>query len=287
MTVTVVFFHAHPDDEALLTGGTMARLATEGHRVVLVLATSGEAGLTSTQSLAGRSLGQVRLAEARASAAALGVSRQVNLAYADSGMRAEHPDPNAFASADIEQAARLLADVLEEEAADVLTIYDENGGYGHPDHVQLHRVGVRAAALASTPVVLEATVDRRALQQAVRLARFCTPRGFFGRRMAELDPARYADTYADRDRITHRVDVRPYWKQKRAAMRAHSSQAQADTGGRTLGLILRLPKPVFRLALGHEWFVERGRPAAGAKLDDVLQSLPASDCLTAPSDRRE
>ncbi|WP_395695258.1 PIG-L deacetylase family protein [Nocardioides sp.] len=139
---TVVLFHAHPDDEALLTGGTMAGLASQGHRVVLVVATSGELGLADP--------GHVGLAERRReelarSAAVLGVARTLHLGYADSGSR---PVPTGastpadrFADADLADAARRLATVLQEESADILTVYDEHGGYGHPDHVQVHRVG--------------------------------------------------------------------------------------------------------------------------------------------------
>ena len=86
MSHTVVFFHAHPDDEALLTSGTMAKLASQGHRVVLVVATAGEAGLASAELTADGRLGDRRLAELHTSARALGVSRTEVLGYADSGL---------------------------------------------------------------------------------------------------------------------------------------------------------------------------------------------------------
>ncbi len=175
---TCVFFHAHPDDEALFTSGTMARLAAEGHRVVLVVATAGDQGLaapesitSSTSSTSGTTgtpgtaaprLGDVRLAELRASAAALGVARVEHLGYADSGLdgRAEPTWAPAFVRADADEAAGRLAALLAEERADLVTTYDPAGGYGHPDHVRVHQVGARAAELAGTPTVLEATVDR-------------------------------------------------------------------------------------------------------------------------------
>jgi LmbE family N-acetylglucosaminyl deacetylase len=271
MNRTVVFFHAHPDDEALLTGGTMARLAAEGHRVVLVTATAGEAGLASAELSAGDRLGEVRQRELSRSAGILGCARVVHLDYADSGM-AGRPSAavNAFSRTDPAAAADRLAQVLKEEGAAALTIYDAAGGYGHPDHVQVHRVGQRAAALAKTPLLLDATLDRRALQRAVRIVGWAKPRS------PELRPSRFADLYTPPDDITHRVDVRAFLTQKREAMRAHVSQTTADGVERNLAWFLRLPPPLFRLAFGREWFVEHGRTATGPPLDDLLAGLGRS-----------
>src|SRR5947209_19692433 len=113
---TLVAFHAHPDDEALFTGGTLARCAAEGHRVVLVTATAGERGLTG----AGASnLGPTRLAELRAAAAALGVSRVVTLGYGDSGMGDGPPPAGSLCAVPLDEVADRLAAVLREERADV------------------------------------------------------------------------------------------------------------------------------------------------------------------------
>ena len=114
-------------------------------------------------------LADVRMAELAASARALGCARVVGLAYADSGLHPDPADRAAFANQDPAQCAAVLADVLREERADVLTVYDANGGYGHPDHVQVHRVGVLAARLAGTPVVLEATVPGRLFAGVLRV----------------------------------------------------------------------------------------------------------------------
>jgi LmbE family N-acetylglucosaminyl deacetylase len=264
---TLVSFHAHPDDEALLTGGTLARAVAEGHRVVLVVATAGGEGLAARAAVAGRPLAERRLAELREAASALHIATTHVLGYDDSGMdgRAGR-EGKAFARVPVEDAAERLAQVLRAEAADVLTVYDAAGGYGHPDHVQVHRVGMRAAQLAGTPVTLQATIDRRALLRALRLARLL--------RMApaDWDPARFAAAYVDRAELTHRVDVRRYIDRKRAAMAAHATQASSDTGDRTLALLLRLPRPVFRAALGREFFVEVGR-SPGEPLDDVFATL--------------
>lgn len=267
MAFTIVAFHAHPDDEALLTAGTLARLAAEGHRVVLVVATAGEAGLTRG-SWAGQLLAGRRLAELERSASALGCARVEVLGYADSGMLGKAGGEAAFVRVDVEVASARLAALLVEERADVLTVYDAAGGYGHPDHCMVTRVGIRAAELAGTRVVLEATVDRRALQRVLRLVSRLpgVP--------ADFAADRFDRAYSDRRDLTHRVDVRRYTSAKRASLAAHVSQAGGGEGTRTLAVLLRLPHPLFRLALGREWFIERGR-TPGPLLDDVLASLRA------------
>ncbi|HWE57959.1 MAG TPA: PIG-L family deacetylase [Acidimicrobiales bacterium] len=269
MPHTVVSFHAHPDDEALLTAGTLARAAAEGHRVVIVTATAGELGLVRGELADG--LAERRLQELREAAAALGCRDVRHLGYLDSGM-----DGNAeggFASADPDQAAARLAAVLEECAAEVLTIYDPVGGYGHPDHIQVHRVGLRAAAAAGTPVVLEATVDRRPLVRILRVLERTGLARLLGVDRAEWNSSRFRARYAEPDRITHRVDVRGQAPAKRAAMAAHASQGTADSGVRTLSVFLRLPPWLFGRVFAHEWFVEQGRLPAEPPLDDIFASL--------------
>ncbi len=265
---TLVSFHAHPDDEALLTGGTLARAAAEGHRVVLVVATTGGAGPASRDVLARGPLADQRKAELERSARVLGCARVAWLGYEDSGT-ADAPSgaDSAFAEADVEEAAARLAEILREERADVLTIYDPAGGYGHPDHVQVHHVGVRAATIAGTGVVLEATLDRGALQRMLRIV------SRLPRVPASFDPVRVADLYTAREALTHRVDVRRHTRAKRAALAAHASQASTDSGLRLLTVLLRLPRPVFRWALGREWYVEHGRAPGQPLLDDIFASL--------------
>lgn len=277
MAYTLVSFHAHPDDEALLTAGTLARAAAEGHRVVLVMATAGGAGLAASDMLDRGDLQQQRTEELRRSAAALGCARVEWLGYDDSGMAgtvgggpSEAP-PDAFAAADVDEAAQRLADILLEEAADVLTIYDERGGYGHPDHVAVTRVGTRAAQLAGTRVVLEATVDRTQLLRAARLVHWLP------RVPADFHPDRLAAAYSPRAAVTHRVDVGAVIGCKRAAMAAHASQATSDDGVRTLALFLRLPRPLFRRVFRYEWFTERGRVPGRTKEDDVFATLRQRD----------
>lgn len=265
---TVVSFHAHPDDEALLVAGSLAKVAAEGHRVVLVVATAGEQGLVSENELADGALGERRTAELLASAEAIGCARVVLLGYGDSGLDGlGRPGQRPFARADREVAARVLASTLVEERADVLTIYDRAGGYGHPDHVQVHHVGVRAAELAQTPLVLEATLDRALLCRAVSLLR--------GLRwlLPGLDLPDFRERYTDRRDVTHRIAVRDQLGVKRAALAAHVTQATSESGLRTIAFFLRLPRPLFRLAFTHEWFVERGRRPTRPYATDLFQTL--------------
>jgi len=250
---TLVAFHAHPDDEAPLTGGTMAKAAAAGHRVVLVVATRGEAGLTGEPGLEPSTLGDRRLAELAVAAAHLGCARVEWLGYADSGLHDPVDAADAFARVDPDVAAARLAAILRAEDADVLTISDP--------------VGRRAAAIAGTPVVLAATVDRRLLLRAARLLRFVPglPR--------EFRPAVLEHAYATPASITHRIDVRGQIDRKRAAMAAHGSQTTGGDGPRSLAVFLRLPRFAFRRVFGQEWFVQLGRPGATPRIDDVFSGL--------------
>lgn len=264
--LTIVAFHAHPDDETLFTGGTLARAAAEGHRVVIVVATLGERGLTSSCSDLD-DLVRVRLDELRRAAAALGCTDVRWLGYADSGRYGDATAPTSFARADVEAAAGRLAHLLDDLSADVLTTYDDHGGYGHPDHIAVHQVGRRAAQLAGTPLLLEATVDRRMARWGARLLRPVPGLA------VELRPSAISGSFADPATITHRIDVRPYLAAKRAAMEAHGSQTTGGPGARSLAVYLRLPRPLFRRVFGHEWFVEPGRPPIRQPIDDPFATL--------------
>lgn len=269
VSFTLVSFHAHPDDEALLTGGTLARAAAEGHRVVIVVATAGEAGLTG-QPRDAASLAARRMDELHRSAAALGCGRVEVLGYPDSGSTEVRSSSNGdvpFADRDPQEPAERLAAILREESADVLTVYDEHGGYGHADHVQVHHVGVLAARIAGTPVVLEATVDRSLLQHVASVMRWIP--GVSGL----VPQGRFADAYLPRSELTHRVDVRAHLDAKRAALAAHASQTTGGRGLRTVALLLRLPDPLLRRVIGREWYRERGRAPGAELLDDVFASL--------------
>jgi len=244
---TIVAFHAHPDDEVLLTGGTIARLAAEGHRVVIVVACDGDMWPGPDQ---GR-----RLDELQKSAALLGADRAVHLGYADSGhgpvLFDDPPGRTRFTRADVGEAAERLAALLTGEHADLLLSYDAQGGNRHRDHVRVHQVGARAAGLAGVRVV-EATVPRELVARVARLLlllRLLT--------RYRLEEMRAYGT--PRSAITHRVDVRRYAARKRAALAAHRTQVSGrGRGARLLRALLRSPLPVFRLACGTEWFAEPG-----------------------------
>ena len=272
MRHTLLAFHAHPDDEALLTSGTMARAAAAGHRVVVVVATDGELGLASSAYTGDGALAATRMDELRASARALGVARVEHLGYADSGLGPEvAPDPpggTRFVRADVEEAAARRAPNQRVERVGVLLHYQPNRGYGPPDHKKVHVVGRRAAELAGTPKVLEATVPRdticRAIDLAAKVYRF----------PPEFDRSSFDRAFSARSEITHRVSVRRHIRAKRASMRAHASQASADGGAdRTLAAFLRIPRPVYDLVFGREWFVDRSLPPGSAIRRDVFDGL--------------
>jgi len=277
---TVVAFHAHPDDEALLTGGTLARASSEGHRVVLVTATAGEAGLArdvpDAEELAAR-----RVSELHASARSLGCHRVVLLGYGDSGSSGAEV-PGSLSQTPTREVAERLVAILREEKADVLTTYDQAGGYGHPDHVAVHRAGALAAQIARTPVLLEASVDRDRLERVAR-----TMRRLPG--LAHLVPTDgFAESYLPRDVLTHEVDVRDHLHRKCAALAAHRSQARGGMSLRTVRLLLSLPRPLRARVLGREWFREIGRTPGDAMLDDIFASLhrsapPQSGSTSSPS----
>ena len=277
MAHTLVCFHAHPDDEALLTAGVMAKAATEGHRVVLVVATRGDVGQVADDFLGdGEGLANRRWRELEHSADLLGVARLEWLGYSDSGdgEGGDFINPSgpraadAFVVADREGAARRLADILEEEAADVVTIYDPNGGYGHPDHLQVHAVGARAAEMAGTPIVLEATINRDLMRMGVDIAHS------LGLEMPpDFAPETFDAWYTPAAELTHAVDVRAQLPAKRASMEAHTSQTTSAQGSatRSLAVFLALPPEYFELAFGTEWFVDRARPP-GVTADSVFDS---------------
>jgi LmbE family N-acetylglucosaminyl deacetylase len=249
---TFVFFHAHPDDETMSTGGTIARAAAEGHRVVLVTATRGEHGEVAEGVLTpGERLEDRRELEIEAAGRILGVNRREFLGYVDSGMAGvpENDAAGSFWQADIEEAAGRLTAILEEEKPDVFTIYDEIGQYGHPDHIQVHRVGVRAAALANAPRVFQATINRDHIARMMELAH----------QEGQAEGMPTEPFGMPESRITTVVDVGPWVDVKRRAMAAHASQIPPDS------FFLTLPDEQFAVAFGTEWFIRQGAPAGAAE----------------------
>jgi LmbE family N-acetylglucosaminyl deacetylase len=258
---TLVSFHAHPDDESIACGGVLRKAYEDGHRAVIVLATRGEQGevregfLPDSESLAER-----RVAEAQAAAAILGAARLEFLGYADSGMMGTPANdaPGSFWTAPVEAAAQKLAAILREEQADALTCYDDHGGYGHPDHIQVHRVGLRAARLAGTPRVYQSTINRdhvRRGRREVAAAGIDLP-----------EPAQDEGFGTPEREITAAVDVSPYLEHKRQAMRAHASQISEHS------FFLALPDEAFGYTFGTEWFIRDGQ-GPGITETDLLAGL--------------
>ncbi|MEO8263907.1 MAG: PIG-L family deacetylase [Ilumatobacteraceae bacterium] len=252
---TLVCFHAHPDDESISTGGSLARASAEGHRVVVVIATDGDYGEVPEDLAEGESLVDRRRAETARSAAALGVHRLEWLGYKDSGMTGweQNLDPMSFLQAPLDDAAERLAAILREESADVVTVYDWHGNYGHPDHIKVHTVGHRAAELAGTEKVFEATMNRDHIVRMMEAARLA------GAPISEeddFDPNAGADDGnpmgMPETEITHAVDITGYLDAKRESLRAHRSQI-TDTS-----FFLQMPDEAFSHAFGTEWFIEMG-----------------------------
>lgn len=290
---TLVCFHAHPDDEAIATGGTMTLAAAAGHRVVLVTATRGEMGEPQPGVLAdGEPLWERRVVETHQAADIMGLHRVEFLGYEDSGMIGEpsNENPLCFWQADVEEASQRLAGILRDVEADVLTIYDSHGGYGHPDHIQVHRVGKRAAEIAGIDRVYQSTMNRdRILRQMKENAHLFEDDGptveapsveamveteiegeIEGETVEQMrrraEAAERGEFGSPEALITHAVDVSAAIETKRAAMAAHRSQIGPDS------FFFKMPVEVFTSAFGTEWFIEleRERPEGAAFATSIL-----------------
>ena len=221
--------HAHPDDESIGTGATMAKYAAEGARVTLVTCTLGEMGEIippDLRHLLPDELGQHRIGELERACAALGVTDHRFLGgagrFRDSGMMGlpDNDDPRCFWQADVSEAAGLLASVIEEVAADVIVTYDANGFYGHPDHIQAHRVAWRAWELTGKRAKFYATAMPRSVLAA---ASELPDNSWFVRA-----PASYLSVGVPDEQVTTAVDAEKYRDAKIAAMRAHETQITVD-----------------------------------------------------------
>jgi N-acetyl-1-D-myo-inositol-2-amino-2-deoxy-alpha-D-glucopyranoside deacetylase len=227
----LLLVHAHPDDESLYTGATMAAYAAQGARVTLVTCTLGELGEIIPPSLAYLAaekedrLGEYRIGELAAACAALGVTDHRFLGgpgrWRDSGMMGTegNDDPRCFWRADVDEAAAALLEVIGEVRPQVLVTYDANGAYGHPDHIQAHRVAWRAWELAG-PNFPDG------------------PEKFYATAALESGP----------DQVTTEIDAEAWFGQKLAAMRAHATQITVDAP------FFALSDGVRRLARGTEYY---------------------------------
>ncbi|MFJ3303118.1 N-acetyl-1-D-myo-inositol-2-amino-2-deoxy-alpha-D-glucopyranoside deacetylase [Streptomyces sp. NPDC086549] len=264
----LLLVHAHPDDESINNGATMARYAAEGADVTLVTCTLGERGEVIPPELAhltGAALGEYRLRELTAAMRELGVEDFRLLGgvgrYADSGMMglSDNDDPACFWQADLDEAAGHLAKVILEVRPQVLVTYDDNGGYGHPDHIQAHRVAMRAVELAADagwgiPKVYWNRVPRRVAEDAFARLRGDLP-GLPFAKSAALDDV---PGVVDDELVSTEIDGTAHAAAKAAAMAAHVTQI--EVAGPYFALSNELAQPLFTTE--YYELVSGGRPQA-------------------------
>jgi N-acetyl-1-D-myo-inositol-2-amino-2-deoxy-alpha-D-glucopyranoside deacetylase len=227
MERSLLLVHAHPDDESIGTGATMAKYTAEGARVTLVTCTLGELGEIippALRHLLPDELGEYRAGELERACEALGVTDHRFLGRAgrwrDSGMMGlpDNDDERCFWRANVDEAASELARVISEVAADVIVTYDANGFYGHPDHIQAHRVARRAHEITGGTAKFYATaIPRSVLAEAVRL-----PADSW------FTPATDLTVGVPDEEVTTEIDGTKYLDAKLAAMRAHETQITVD-----------------------------------------------------------
>jgi N-acetyl-1-D-myo-inositol-2-amino-2-deoxy-alpha-D-glucopyranoside deacetylase len=232
----VMFVHAHPDDESISTGATMAHYAAAGAHVTLVTCTLGEEGEIHVPELAGLAadqadqLGGYRISELAAACEAMGVTDHRFLGgagrYRDSGMMGTpaNDHPRCFWRADLDTAAGQLVEIMLEVRPQVLVTYDPNGFYGHPDHIQAHRVAMRAAELAGpagcAPVkIYWTTVPRRVIEAGMQAFAESAENPF-----ADVESADELPFGAPDEEIAARIDASEVAGAKEAALRAHATQ---------------------------------------------------------------
>jgi LmbE family N-acetylglucosaminyl deacetylase len=248
--LTLMAVHAHPDDEVLSTGGVLAAAAAEGARTVLVTCTNGEQGDGEGGVKPGEAghdparVRQVRLEELQRSVALLGIEEVELLGYADSGMDGwdanEHPE--VFANIPLEESAGRLAELMERHRPDVVVTYDENGNYGHPDHIQAHRITMAAVEKTGIPAKLYHTaISRTAMTELfAQLREAGTDLGF-------EPPAEFGTPDGV---ITTVVDTSAHVDAKREALKAHRSQGEGI-------FFLRMPEEGQHRMFGREYFVRQ------------------------------
>ncbi|GHD87030.1 PIG-L family deacetylase [Streptomyces naganishii] len=265
--LTLMAVHAHPDDEATGTGGVLARYAEEGIRTVLVTCTDGGCGDGPGGVKPGepghdpQAVAAMRRRELEASCAVLKVSHLEMLEYADSGMMgwATNEAPGAFWQTPVEEGAVRLAELLRRYRPDVVVTYDENGFYGHPDHIQAHRVTMAALAMtAMTPKVYWTTAPRSMMRRFGEILRE------LGAEWEEPDQEEAAAVPPEiglpDEEITTWVDTTDFGGQKFDALAAHASQGENI-------FFLRMGKEKFTELMGVETFV-RVQDATGAAVPE-------------------
>ncbi|MCH7790622.1 MAG: PIG-L family deacetylase [Acidobacteria bacterium] len=265
---TVVFLHAHPDDEAIATGGTMRLLANAGHRIVLVCATRGEVGKPVDGVLSeGESLGDRRSLELAEAGSVLGVARLEFLDYCDSGMMGERTNrvAGSFWMCDVDEASARFAAIVKEESADLVVCYDPHGGYGHPDHIQVHRVGTIGARMAGDLPVLWASMNATRMRD--QIATFTEHMDLDDSERPNIEDGPFG---LEEDELTHEVDVSSVVALKREAMAIHESQISGDS------FFMTMPEEAFAAAFGAEFFCNPREAPSNALDGDILSVLESN-----------
>jgi LmbE family N-acetylglucosaminyl deacetylase len=275
---TILLVHAHPDDEASTTGGTIARYAEAGVRVVLVTCTNGEYGNSAAGHVPDdedHDTAEVvahRLAELDESCSILGVSRLVLLGYHDSGMMgwAQNEAPGAFWNTPVDEAGSRLAVVLDEERPAVVITYDEKGFYGHPDHIQANRITLAAIEQSGlSPKLYYPAIPLSAfaaMGEAMAAAGIEGPGGEDG-----MDGPPVELGTPD-EQIGAVIDVTSVVAKKRAALAAHGSQT-ADS------FFLTMPEELFIQFMGREAYVRVLDPSGQQGVEDDLLAGTGSRLL--------
>jgi LmbE family N-acetylglucosaminyl deacetylase len=266
--LTLMAVHAHPDDEVISTGGTLARYADAGVRTVVVTCTDGRQGFGPGGVLPGQpghdpdAVVATRREELDVACAALRVDHLETLGYQDSGMTGwpANEDPSSFCNVAVDEVAGAVAELIRRYQPQVLITYDANGGYGHPDHIKTHQVAVAAVGLTGT--VAKTYFTARARSDAERLSEL--------RRRLQPDrpgrPARAAPMGVPDELITAVLDVRAQMQQKRSALEAHVSQL-SDT------LWVRADEQDFSELFGRESFILVGAGQGATKESDLFERL--------------
>ncbi|MFT7646838.1 MAG: LmbE family N-acetylglucosaminyl deacetylase [Candidatus Poriferisodalaceae bacterium] len=247
---TLLFLHAHPDDECILTGATMALANQLGHRILVAYGTRGDAGETNAD-LGEETLGQRRTREALGACEELGAARIEFLGFDDSGMADSDAisNPAAFSNATVEVITSRLATTFADERIDVVVGYDRNGTYGHPDHIKVHHVARHCGPELGASWVLDATYNREY--------------------MAALEDNGYGDigeNFASSEaELTHYVEGEEILRAKLSALNHHMSQVPDD---------FDMEKPDisgFARMFGTEWYI--ATPTAADSDWSVLSTM--------------
>jgi N-acetyl-1-D-myo-inositol-2-amino-2-deoxy-alpha-D-glucopyranoside deacetylase len=288
----LLLVHAHPDDESIGTGATMAKYAAEGAQVSLVTCTLGELGEVIPPELAhlawdaGGGLGQHRIGELDAACRALGVTDHQFLGgpgrWRDSGMMGEPSNDwdGCFWRADVDEAARQLLAIIAEVRPQVMISYDDNGFYGHPDHIQAHRVAWRAFELADGLVskFYATAIPKSVLAQAMAVMHGesdgdgAADRQVGGADFSRVESVEELPFGTDDDNVSTEIDARAYLDAKLAAMRAHVTQIAVDSP------FFALSDKVGQRALGTEYYTLLAGPAgladsASGRESDLFAAL--------------